>query len=90
MQSRPTVVGIFSEAQQHCGPGLGYYVFLGSPAALRFIHASMRAPILEGTADGSADAQTVIRPLPAVGIVCVILGVLGVWRIRHSKERRGR
>ncbi len=90
VKSRPTVVGIFSEGQPICGPGLGYYVFLGSPAALRFIHASMHAPIFQGIADGSADAHTVIRPLPAVGIVCVILGVLGVWRIRQRDKRRGR
>lgn len=34
---RPTVVGILSEAQTLCSPGLAYYAFLDSPAALSFI-----------------------------------------------------
>ena len=39
--SRPTVVGILSEfATSRCTPGLAYYVFLTSPAALRFIRVS--------------------------------------------------
>lgn len=86
----PVVIGILSEDDQICAPGWDYFNWLTARASLNFIHASMRAPILEGTADRSADAHAVIRPLPAIGIVCVILGVLGVWRIRHSKERRGR
>jgi hypothetical protein len=90
VQSRPTVVGIVSAVQPGCGPGLTFYVYLGSPAALRFVKTSMRAPIFQGIADGSADTHTVIRPLPAVGIVCVILGVLGVWRIRRRKESKRR
>ncbi len=75
VQSRPTVLGILSATQQYCRPGLSYYVFLGSPAALRFIHASMRA-------------RTVIRPLPAIAIVCALLVALGVWRIRHRNEKQ--
>ena len=38
--SRPTVVGILSEAQTLCSPGLAYYALLDSPAALSFIRAS--------------------------------------------------
>jgi hypothetical protein len=37
---RPTVVGIFSEGQTICTPGLDDYVLLTAPAALRFIQAS--------------------------------------------------
>lgn len=37
---RPTVVGILSEAQTLCSPGLVYYAFLDSPAALGFIQTS--------------------------------------------------
>jgi hypothetical protein len=88
VQPKPTLVGIFSEGQPLCRPGFAYYVFLGSPAALRFIQSSMRAPIFRGIADRSAGTHTVIRPLPAVGIICVILGVLGVWRIRRGNERK--
>ena len=88
VQPRPTVVGIFSEGQRLCKPGFAYYVFLGSPAALSFIQNSMRAPIFRGIADRSADTHTVIRPLPAVGIICEILGVLGAWRIRRGNERK--
>jgi hypothetical protein len=90
MQPRPTVIGILSEAQRLCKPGFAYYVFLGSPAALRFIQTSMRAPIIHGMSDRSGDTHTVVRPLPAVGIVCVLLGVLGVWRIRRGNERKRR
>jgi len=36
--ARPTVLGIASEAP--CRPGLGYYVALTAPAAMRFIRAS--------------------------------------------------
>lgn len=90
VQARPTVVGIFSQGLPLCGPGLSYYVFLAAPAAQRFIHASMQTSHISAVSDGSADAHTVIRPLPAIGIVCVILGVLGVWRIRHGNDRRRR
>jgi hypothetical protein len=90
VQPRPTVVGIYSEGHPACRRGFGYAVFLGSPAALHFIQTSMRAPIVHGMEDRSVDTHTVIRPLPGIGIVCVVLGVLGVWRTRHSKERRGR
>ena len=38
--SRPTVVGILSEAQTLCSPGLAYYALLDSPAALDFIKTS--------------------------------------------------
>jgi hypothetical protein len=38
--ARPTVVGIFSEAQTICSPGFAYYAFLDSPVALRFLKAS--------------------------------------------------
>ena len=37
---RPTVVGIFSESQGICQPGMDYYVSLTAPAALRFIRTS--------------------------------------------------
>ena len=37
---RPTVVGILSEAQTLCSPGLVYYASLDSPAALGFIQTS--------------------------------------------------
>ena len=36
----PTVVGILSEAQTLCSPGLVYYALLDSPAALGFIKTS--------------------------------------------------
>jgi hypothetical protein len=68
VQARPTVVGIFSAELPLCGPGLSYYVFLGSPAALRFVQTSMRAATFQGIADGSAGTHTVIRPLPVVGV----------------------
>jgi hypothetical protein len=35
--SRPTVVGIQSEDETMCKPGLDDYVFITAPAALRFI-----------------------------------------------------
>jgi Trypsin len=90
VQSRPTVVGVASEGQPGCIPGADYYVFLGSPAAQRFIHDSMQTSYLQAMSYGSGDAHTVIRPLPAIGIVCVILGVLGVWKIRRGNERKRR
>lgn len=83
----PTVVGILSEQENHnCRPGLDY-VFVASPGVLRFIRTSMKTSHLHGISDGSADAHTIIRPLPAIGIVCVILGALGVWKIRQGHER---
>ncbi len=88
--SRSIVVGIFSEGESPCRPGENYYAFLASRAALRFVHASMRSSYIDGISDGSADAHTVIRPLPAIGIVCVILGALGVLRIRQRHERSRR
>jgi hypothetical protein len=90
VQSRPTVIGIASQVQPGCGPGLTFYVLLASRAALRFVHGTMRSSYIDRISDGPADTHTAIRPLPAIGIVCVILGVLGVWRIRHRKERMGR
>jgi hypothetical protein len=34
---RPTVIGVLSRDEPHCGPGLDYYAPLTRPAALRFI-----------------------------------------------------
>lgn len=39
--SRPTVVGILSQLQTICSPGLADYAFLASPAALRFIKSNI-------------------------------------------------
>lgn len=40
---RPTVVGILSAGEPHCGPGLDYYAPLTRPAALRFINMAIRS-----------------------------------------------
>ncbi len=39
-EPRPTVVGILSQNQVGCAAGLSQYVYLGTPAVLRFISAS--------------------------------------------------
>jgi hypothetical protein len=38
--SHPTVVGVVNKSQTNCLAGLSGYIYLGSPAALRFINAS--------------------------------------------------
>jgi hypothetical protein len=87
---RPTVVGISSEVRRPCFAGQDYSVAVTSPAALRFIHASIQTSHFQGISDGSAGTHTGIRPLPAIGLVCVILGVLGVWKIRHGNDTKPR
>jgi Trypsin len=86
----PTVLGIFSSGRETCRSGFGYYVPLTAPSVLRFIDAAMQTPHFHGTPDASAGSHKVIQPLPAIVLVSVMLGVLGVWRIRDHKERRGR
>ncbi len=41
--SRPTVLGVLSADEPHCGPGLDYYAPLTRPAALHFINRAMRS-----------------------------------------------
>jgi secreted trypsin-like serine protease len=86
----PIVVGITSAGREVCRSGFGYYAPLTTPSVESFIDAATQTSHLHGRSDGPGRSHTVIPSLPAIVIASVVLGSLGVWRIRGGgKEGRG-